>query len=131
MTDLMEQFRKDWAQEREMAQLCARLFEYLSVERNRLEHFNFSHLKKISPIQDDIKLSKALQYLSSPRCQVLSQIFLFFDDNEVYEFSPEDMAEIYSAAAFSHPRSGDVITDLNEIAVAFEPGQYLRNRVNN
>lgn len=129
MINPAEQFKKDWAQERDIAQLCVRLFEYLSTSENWLEHFNFSQLKDVSKSSDDIKLSRALQYLSSPRCQILRQIFLYFDDEQVYEFTSSEMVEVYSAAKFAHPRTGQVITDLNQIAVAFEPGRYLHDTV--
>lgn len=120
----MEKFRKDWPNDVGLAEICTRLYEHLLDPANRLEHFSYYQLAKIAGSHEDVILSKALQYLSSPGCRILSQLFLYFDADEVWEFESADMAEFFTEGRFAHPRTG-VEMDLDEIAVAFATGAYF------
>ncbi|MBI3728695.1 MAG: hypothetical protein HY254_10255 [Burkholderiales bacterium] len=125
MNSSIQKFQKDWARDAEIASLCTCIFEFLNRDENRLEHFSFARLKSISGATDDTRLAHALQYLSSPRCLVLKQIFLFFDGDDAIEFSSSEMAEIYREGAFVHPSLGIVVRDLDQISVAFESGDLF------
>nr|WP_315481475.1 hypothetical protein [uncultured Undibacterium sp.] len=127
MISYSEKFKQDWQRDEEIASLCKSLFEYLEHEENREEHFTFSRLKAIAHAENEQKLAKALQYLSSPGCRVFRQVFLFIDDDFIQEFSAAEMAEIYRESEFAHPKFGYVISDLNEISVAFECGDYFQD----
>lgn len=121
----IKQFHKDWRTDAAVAALCERLYEFLSVSENHLEHFNFAQLKAAAKTSDEPRLALALQYLSSPKWNMLHQLFFFFYADMVYEFDVEEMQSFFEEGAFSHPVTGTVIHDLNQIAVAFEPGQFF------
>jgi hypothetical protein len=120
-----EQFRKDWRTDAEVAALCVRLYGFLTTPSNHLEHFNFAQLKNAAATSDEKRLALALQYLSSPRWNMLHQVFFFFDAGNVYEFEAEEMRAYFEEGAFPHPVTGRVIRDLNQIAVAFEVGDFF------
>jgi len=124
MRNLVNQFRKDWADDSALADICLRVYTHLANPSNRLEHFSYFQLARAAQSDDDFRVSKALQYLSSPRCRVLSQLFFYFDVDRTWEFEPSDMAEFYKAGKFAHPRTGQVM-DLDEISVAFATGTHF------
>ncbi|MDN4052248.1 hypothetical protein QPK32_04105 [Massilia sp. YIM B02763] len=120
----MEQFKKDWANDELVAEICTRLYNYLEDPANRLDHFSFYHLANATRLNDDKRLSKALQYLSSPRCEVLTQIFFYFDIDESWEFESADMIDFFKEGRFAHPRTGAVM-NLDAISVAFAIGKHF------
>lgn len=120
-----EQFRKDWRNDEAVAAICEQLYKHVEIPENRLEHFSFSLLKKTAKTEDETRLAKAVQYLSSPKWSIFKQVFLFFDGDEVTEFSAEDVVVFLANHSFPHPRSGRVIGDLNQISVAFEVGTFF------
>lgn len=126
----IDRFRKDWRADAYIAQLCEQFFCYLSDKSNHLEHYSFSQLKAVVHSDDETRIAQALQYLSSPKWHILQQAFLFFDGDNVYEFSPDEMEQYFLVGAFAHPISGEVIHDLDEIVVAFTPGSYFVQRGN-
>ena len=124
MRNLVKQFRKDWANDSGLAEICTRVYAHLSDASNRLEHFSYFQLARAAKSNDDARVSKALQYLSSPRCRVLSQIFLYIEGDQTWEFDSSDMAEFFHEGKFAHPRTGQEM-DLNEISVAFTTGVHF------
>ncbi|MBC3931497.1 hypothetical protein [Undibacterium curvum] len=121
----IDKFKTDWQKDALTASFCEAIFCHLCEPKNRLEHFSFARLKAIANSDNEEKLATALQYLSSPRCFVLKQIFLFFDNDDVTEFSSSEMVEIFRNGAFVHPSQGVVVRDLNQILVAFEVGDFF------
>lgn len=124
----INKFWQDWRADAEVAVLCERLFLHMADVEHRLEHFSYSNLKQATHANNDEKLAKALQYLSSPKWRIFKQVFLFIDGDDVTELSPEEMSEVYRERAFVHPRFGYVINDLDQISVAFEPGSFFETK---
>lgn len=125
MKSPIERFNKDWRENTAIASLCERLFFFLSDRDNHLEHFTFAQLAVAAESHDDEDLAKALQYLSSPKWKIFNQIFFFFDDDCVHEFTHQEMVEVFKESAFVHPRTNVIVTNLDLISVAFEPGSFF------
>lgn len=117
-------FKSDWRDDALAAAACADLFRYL--DSSRLDHYSFAQLRNATGQVDDAKLASLLQYLSSPRWNILKQVFVFFDDDDnLHELSSAEVPEYLEHGCFPHPETGKPVTDLNQIVVAFDLGGYF------
>lgn len=117
-------FDSDWRNDAAMASACAELYRYL--DSSRLDHYSFAQLRGATSRIDDAKLASVLQYLSSPRCNILKQVFLFFDHADgLYEIPDADVVTYLAKGEFPHPETGQLIPDLNQIVVAYDLGPHF------
>lgn len=117
-------FSSDWREDASAASACADLYQYLNS--SRLDHYSFAQLRKATDKVDNAKLATLLQYLSSPRWNILRQIFIYIDDSDnLHELPIDEVPRYLEEGAFPHPETGQPITDLNQILVAFDLGQFF------
>ena len=117
-------FDSDWRDDAAIASACADLYRYLDF--SRLDHYSFAQLRRATTHIDDAQLASVLQYLSSPRCNILKQVFLFFDDaDNCYEIPDDKVVTYLAKGEFPHPETGQVVADLNQIVVAYDLGTHF------
>jgi hypothetical protein len=117
-------FNSDWRADESAATACADLFRYL--DSSRLDHYSFAQLRKVTGQVNDVKLASLLQYLCSPRWNILKQVFVFFDDEDnLHELPSAEIVDYLEHGQFPHPKTGQPVTDLNQIVVAFDLGGYF------
>lgn len=110
-----------------MASACADVYRYLYS--SRFDHYSFAQLRRATTHIDDAQLASVLQYLSSPRFGILKQVFLFFDDaDNLYEISDHEVVTYLAKGGFPHPATGQLVSDLNRIVVAYDLGPHFEGR---
>lgn len=129
MKSFEEKLLRDWRDDAEIASSCRSIYEFLSVSSNHKNHFTYSDLKKISNSKSDEKLSQALHYLSAPGRSVLRKVFFLFDGEDLIEYDSREMFKIYKDGAFAHPKSGELISDLDQIQIAFSVGKRMEQNL--
>jgi hypothetical protein len=123
--------RSDWKDNPIVGEFSLSIFLYVSEEKNHFNFYTFSGLKEALNIENNEFLAQALNYLCSPKSQVLSQIFFYIDDQDnEYQFDNEEINHYIQDGFFASPHTGQQLNS-EDIYIAYQLGRCFKEDASN